>query len=164
MMTMLLVLALAPAGAQDTFPLQVTLQGLYEEISEGVAHATTDAPAAALSATLCTPDWVFIDAAGGRQSWAQARAATARVLRTAPFDTITPVIQQLTVVGDHATVIVTVTIAVEGSDATWRAPDRTSPRDETTTFRDTWVKVGEAWKMQSREQIGQPQVRAETQH
>jgi hypothetical protein len=164
MLTMLMVLALAPAGSQETFDLQTTLQGLYEEMAEGVLHSTSEAPAMAVSATLCTPDWVFIDLAGQRQSWPQARTATATVLRTAPFAPITHAIQKLSVDGEQVTVIVTVTVEVEGPDATWQSPDRTPPRNEATTFRDTWVRVGDQWKMKAREQLGQPHVSAAVLH
>ena len=32
---------------------------------------------------------------------------------------------------------------------------------ETTAFHDTWVKVADAWRLQSRAQIGQPKVQVD---
>jgi hypothetical protein len=33
--------------------------------------------------------------------------------------------------------------------------------DETTTFRDHWVRVADAWKLKSRQQMGMPIVSVE---
>jgi hypothetical protein len=171
-----MLLALACVGCdisrEATFQLRVQLQALYEEMAESVIHLPTDGSSASASAVLYTPDWVFIDASGQRQSLDQARSGTAGALRRSPFDTITHSIQKVTVSGDQATVIVKVAVAVGGANTDQQAaamgrltgwqelPDVQLPRVETTMFRDTWVKAGDSWKMKSREQIGKPDVRA----
>jgi hypothetical protein len=155
-----------------TFQIQAQLQALYEQMAETVSHLTLSAGAAAATDVLVTPDWVFIDASGQRQSMPQARAGGASTLRTPSFDTITNVIQKVTVSGDQATVIVKVAVATDaqeidrqaamlGQVSGWQEiPDLELPKIETTTFRDTWVKSGESWKMKTREQVGKPDVRA----
>jgi hypothetical protein len=50
--------------------------------------------------------------------------------------------------------------AMLGRTTGWQLrPDLKLPRVETTTFRDTWVKAGDSWRMKSREQIGKPDAR-----
>jgi hypothetical protein len=176
MAAIFLALALARAGTcvgcdisqADTFALQAQLQGLYEEMAEGAIHSTADDVAAPLTAELYAPDWVFIDASGQRQSLAQAQSATASALRSSPFDTITHSIQKVTASGYQVTVIVKVAVTMAGPDVNrqtamlgrttgWQLlPDLKLPRVETTTFRDTWVKAGNSWRMKSREQVGKP--------
>jgi hypothetical protein len=170
-----MLLALACVGCdisqQATFQLRVQLQALYEEMAESVIHLTAAGSSASASAVLYTPDWVFVDASGQRQSLDQARSETG-ALRRSPFDTITHSIQKLTVSGDQVTVIVKVAVAVGRADTDQQAaamgrltgwqelPGFKLPSVETTTFRDTWVKAGDSWKMKSREQLGKPDVRA----
>jgi hypothetical protein len=174
MLAMLLTLACVGCDISQkaTFQVQVQLQALYEEMAESVIHLKAGGSSASATAVLYTPDWVFVDASGQRQSLDQARSETGGALRRSPFDTITHSIQKLSLSGDQATVIVKVAVAVGGADNDQQAatmgrltgwqelPDFKLPRVETTTFKDTWVKAGDSWKMKSREQLGKPDVRA----
>lgn len=170
-----MLLALSCVGCdisqKATFQVQVQLQALYEEMAEGVINTAAGAASARTTAVLYTPDWVFVDASGQRQSLEQARSESSGALHRSPFDTITHAIQKLTVSGDQVTVIVKVAVATGGADVDqrfaamgrlngWQERPDNLPRVETTTFRDTWVKAGDSWKMKSREQLGKPDVRA----
>jgi hypothetical protein len=160
MLTMVMVMALAPAAVPqpDTFTAETELQGLYEEISEAVMHAT--AGVETVRPVLYSADWEFIDAAGQHQSWPQVSVASSvSAFRAAPFDVIRHVIQKLTIQGNVATVVVQVTIETDESRVDAYAAQLPRARDQTTTFRDTWVKNGDAWKMKSSQQIGKSQVR-----
>ena len=160
MLMMVMVMALAPALAPqpDTFTAKTELQGLYEEISEAIMHATGGGET--VRPVLYMPDWEFIDASGQHQSWPQVRvAASVSAFRAAPFDVIRHVIQKLMIQGDVATVVVQVTVETDASHVDAYATQLPHARDQTTTFRDTWVKNGDGWKMKSRQQVGKPQVR-----
>ena len=163
MLTMLLALALAPAGPQkpDTFTAQIKLQGLYDEIGEAITHATPAAQGVeTLRTVLYTPDWEFIDASGRHQSWQQASAASEATFHATPFDAIRHAIQRLTLKGDEATVVVKVTVETDQSHVDAHATQMPQFRDQTMTFRDTWVRSGDTWKMKSREQVGKPETHA----
>src|ERR1022692_3778885 len=116
MLMMLLALALAPAKSDkpDKLTLQAQVQGLYEEISEAIMHATpAEQGVDALHSVLYTPDWEFIDDTGQHQTWQQASAAAA--FHPIPFNPIVHVIQKFTINGDTVTVLVQVVVDTDTS-------------------------------------------------
>jgi hypothetical protein len=89
-----------------------------------------------------------------RLSEQQASAASASAAHATPFDAIRHAIQKFTIAGDEATVVVKITIETEKANVDVNATTMPHPSDQTMTFRDKWVRSGEAWKMKSREQVG----------
>ncbi|HEX4346260.1 MAG TPA: hypothetical protein VHZ73_01745 [Vicinamibacterales bacterium] len=172
MLSILLSLACIGCDASNTaaFQTHAELQALYEEMAETVAHATVESPAT-VSGVLITPDWTFVDASGARHSFSEAQALVQSALRVAPFDTITNTIDKLSLATDTAIVVVKVTVAARAPaldaqtkwmgqfDGWHEVPKVPLPRPETRTFKDTWVKAGNSWKMQTREEVGKPETR-----
>jgi hypothetical protein len=112
---------------------------------------------------LFTPDWTFIDAQGTVLNWTQVRAVAIQALSAPHPDGIYQAIQKLAVEPDGATVIVNMIVARSSVDHEGRygRRDASDMLDETTTFRDRWVKVADTWKLKSRQQMGKPIVSVE---
>jgi SnoaL-like domain len=165
-MVQVLVLALAllyPGAPPDTSSVRTDLQALYDEISDATLQFATESDVDLFHDVLFTPDWTFIDTQGTVQSWPQVRAVAIQALSAPRPDGITQPIQKLAVEPDGVTVIVNMIVARSSVDHEGRYGRRDASRmlDETTTFRDHWVKVADAWKLKSRQQMGKPIVSVE---
>ena len=159
----ILALALLQPGSQDLFMVHGELQGLYEELSQGVLQAGNETDLDDLDAVLYTPDWVLVDADGKQHGWPEIRDETIKAQTSTPLERMTQTIQKLSVASDRATVLVNVTIVrtIVDEDGRYGPKGRTLALDETNLFRDTWVKDSTGWKLKSRKQVGQPKLRAD---
>src|SRR5215510_3300716 len=86
-------LAALPAWAEprdakppDPFLVQAEVQGLYDEISQATLQFLTPADVDMFHEVLYTPDWVLIDVAGHRQTWADVRPSAIQALSEPPLD------------------------------------------------------------------------------
>jgi SnoaL-like domain len=165
-MVQVLFLTLAlfyPSAPADTSNLRTDLQALYDEISDATLQFATESDVDLFHEVFFTPDWTFVDAEGTVQGWPQVRAVAIQALSVPHPGGITQSIQKLAVEPDGATVIVNMIIARSSVDHEGRYGRRDASHmlDETTTFRDRWVKVADAWKLKSRQQMGKPIVSVE---
>ena len=64
------------------------------------------------------------------------------------------------VIAHSATVLVNVTTVrtVIDNDGQYGSKGRSHTLAETAVYRDGWVRVGDEWRLKSREQVGQPKV------
>jgi ketosteroid isomerase-like protein len=160
-MTQVLFLAIAllnPEARRDTFVVQAELQALYDEISQATLQFVTAADIDQFHEVLYTPDWLFVDGTGQQRNWSQVREEAIHALSAPRFDAISqPIRKIISVDGDSATVVVDLTtvrtIVDEGRDGRQHLSHALT---QTTVFRDRWVRVGDAWKLKSRVQIGGP--------
>ena len=158
---MLLALTLLSPGARpDPFDVQAELHGLYEEISQASLQFVTESDIDLFHDVLYTPDWVFVDAAGQKQTWSQVRERAVQALGAPLPDSITQSIRHLSLEADGATAVVTMTTVrtVVDHEGRYGRPGGSHTLTEATLFRDRWVRVDDAWKLNSREQIGSPTV------
>lgn len=162
-MTQVLLLAMAlliPATPPDPFNVQAELQGLYDEISQATLQFVTASDVDLFHTVLSTPDWVFLDATGQKQTWSQVRERAIQALSAPHLDSMRQPIQKLSLAPDGATVVVNVTTVRTIVDAQGRYGRQGASHTltETTAFRDRWVRVSDDWKLKSREQISGPIV------
>jgi hypothetical protein len=157
---LLLGLGFLQTGAPDSFSVQAELQGLYDEISQATLQFVTEADVDQFHDVLYTPDWSFVDAAGQRQLWPQAREQAMQSLHGPRLDSMAQPIQKLSLVPGGATVVVNLTTVrtIVDNEGRYGKKGAAHTLTETTEFRDTWVRVSEAWKLQSRAQVGQPKM------
>ncbi len=139
MMTTLVLIAGLLLGSQTTAFVQTELQGLYGEISQTRAQAagatTTANDIDALHDTLFTQDWTFVDKSGHTQTWMDLRQKEIDTASQPPaHEVLYQPIKKLSLSSDGCTATVTVP-------------------DNKTTYEDTWVKVGESWKMKTRREL-----------
>jgi hypothetical protein len=158
-MTQALLLAAAlliPGTPADTFDIQAELQGLYDEISQATLQFMTESDVDEFHDVLYTSDWVFVDAAGHRHSWTEMRQDAIRALSAPRLDSMSQPIKTLKVDPGGVTVVVNVVTvrAVLDHEGRYGRPDASRTLTDTTPFRDRWIKVSDAWRLQSREQIG----------
>jgi hypothetical protein len=148
----------APAPAPpDLFTIQAELQGLYDEISQATLQFVSIEDADQFHSVLYTPDWVFVDTAGQRQTWAQMHE---QVLHAPQVESAVQPIQKLSLVpgGAVTTVNVSTTRGIVDEEGHYGRRGATHQITETTPFRDTWVQNGDQWKLQSRTQLGPPKI------
>lgn len=127
----------------SAFTAQITLQPLYDEAAQAALQFSTPQDVDDYHSVRCTPDWTFVDAQGQRHAWNDMRASSIAALEN-PHDWLFARIQKvLSVKADNVVVLVDET-AVKNTVG------------ETTSYRDTWVKAGDTWKLQTREQVGAP--------
>jgi hypothetical protein len=162
-MTEVLLLALTlltPGPPPAAFEVQMALQGLYDEISQAMLAFESASDVDLFHDVLCTPDWVFVDATGQKQTWPQARERAIRALSAPTPDAMIQPIQKLSLIPDGATVVVKVTTVrtIVDTDGRYGRPGKSHTLTETTVYRDGWVRTADAWKLKSREQIGGPTV------
>jgi hypothetical protein len=144
----------------DAFNVQTDLQGLYDEISQATLQFKTESDVDLFHDALYTPDWVFVNETGLKQTWAQMRGQAVHALSEPPLDSMSQAIQKLSLGADGATVTVdmtTVRTIVDG-EGRYGRPGVSHTLAETTVFRDGWMRVSDEWKLRSREQIGKPTV------
>ncbi len=157
MSTIALVLTLALGAPPDLFSIQTDLQGLYDEIGQAVLQFATTQDADQFYEVLYTPDWAFVDAAGQRHAWPEVRD---QIMRAAPVESTEQPIQKLALVpgGAVTTVKASTTRAIIDTEGRYGKRGESHTLEETTTYRDTWVQVGDKWKLKLREQIGPPKM------
>jgi hypothetical protein len=157
---LLTVMLLTPKAPLDAFEVQADLQGLYDEISQATLAFETPADVDMLHDVLYSPDWVLIDQSGQRQTWTQVRERVIQALSAPRPDSMIQPIRKLTLSPDGATVVVNVTIihAVVDTEGRYGRPGNSHTLTETTVYRDRWVRVSDAWKLTSREQMAAPKV------
>lgn len=157
---LLLALTLQQGTASDTFNVRAELQGLYDEISQATLQFVTESDVDLFHDVLYTPDWVFVDATGQKQTWPQVREREVQALSAPPLSSMNQSIQKLSLAPDGATVVVNLTTVRSVVDAEGRYGRKGASHTltETTAFRDVWLKASDKWKLKSREQIGQPIV------
>jgi hypothetical protein len=160
MEVLLLAFLLHPGTRTDPAAVQAEIQGLYDEISDATFQFATESDVELFHEVLFTPDWTFIDATGTVQNWPQVRALAIQALSAPRPDGITQPIQKLSVDPDGATAVVNMSIvsSMVDHDGRYGRREATHSLTETTTFRDRWVRVGDEWKLKSREQMGKPIV------
>ena len=149
-----------PWSPPSTFDVQTDLQGLYDEISQATLQFVTESDVDVFHDVLYTADWVFIDATGHTQTWAQARERSFQALSEPHPDALTQPIQKLSVASDGVTVLAdmkTVRTIVD-KEGRYGRQGSSHTLTETITFRDRWVRVSDRWKMKSREQVSGPTV------
>jgi hypothetical protein len=140
--------------------VRTELQGLYDESSQAALQFATETDVDQFHQVLCTADWVFVDAAGARHPWSEARAQAIRALAEPRADSMLQRIDKVSLASGGATVMVTAITVRHAVDADGRYGRKGASRTltETTVFRDQWIRNGDFWKLKSREQIGQPKV------
>ena len=135
---MLTILALTAVFAQspkvDLFSTQADIQGLYEDIRQMKAQSTTAVDVDTLHDVLYTDDWTFVDKSGQSHSWMEMRQKQVDALANKSDDAYYQPIKKMSVSADGQTATVTIV-------------------ENKTTYRDTWVKSGESWKMKTRQQL-----------
>ena len=156
----MLALALTLSGPPDLFEVQTELQGLYDEISQAVLQFESPEDADQFHTVLYTPDWVFVDASGQTHTWPQMRD---QVLNATPVQAATQPIQKLSLVpgGAVATVNEIRTRASVDEEGKYGRKGAPHSLTETTAFKDTWVQIGDQWKLKSRMQLGPPKVQVD---
>ena len=142
-------------SSPDTFDVQVELQGLYDEISQIDVPFMTQSDVDLFHDVLYTPDWVFVDALGQKQTWLQMREHAMQASSAPPLDSMIQRIQKLSLVPDGASTVVNVTTVRTIVDAGGRYGRQGASHTltETTLYRDRWTRVSDEWKLKSREQI-----------
>jgi len=148
------------AGARNTFDMQSDLQGIYDELSQAAMQFGGPEDIDSFHTVFYTPDWVFVDDEGHRHPWSEKRAQAVQALDQPRVDSIQQTIQKLSTAPDGATATTKLTVVrtVVDEEGKYGKEGATHTLTEATTFRDTWVKSGESWKLKSREQIGKPIV------
>jgi len=148
------------AESPDPFLVQAAIQGLYAEISQASLQFLTEADVDDFHDILYTPDWTVTDTMGRQHTWMELRAQAIEALQAPHRDPIVQSIQKLTLAPGTASALVNVTIVRSITDTEGKYGKKGDPHTltETTTFRDTWVSVGDRWKMKGRQQVGQPRV------
>ena len=129
-----LAAALSQPPTVDVAAVQTEIQGLYEDIRQMKQQSETALDVDDLHDVLYTPDWTFVDKSGQSHSWTNVRQQQIAALAHKPAESFYQPIRKLSVSSDGGTALVT--IAENG-----------------TTYKDTWVKSGESWKMKMRQQL-----------
>jgi ketosteroid isomerase-like protein len=157
---LLLTFGLLPAASPDAFSVQADVQGLYDEISQASLQFLSEADVDDFHDVIYTPDWTVVDSAGTQRTWAQLRAEVVQTLKTAHHDPMVQSIQKMTLSPGGATALVNVTIVrtVTDDEGRYGRKGASHTLTETTPFRDTWVTVGDRWKMKARQQVGPAKV------
>ena len=135
MLTILvLTAALSQSAKIDQFSTQADIQGLYEDIRQMQSQSTTATDVDTLHDVLYTQDWTFVDKSGQSHPWTEMRLKLIDALAHKPVDAFYQPIKKMSVSSDGRTATVTIV-------------------ENKTTYRDTWVKSGESWKMKTRQQL-----------
>jgi hypothetical protein len=136
MLTILMLTAVLAQQSQkvDVFSTQADIQGLYEDIRQMQAQSTTPGDVDTLHDVLYTQDWTFVDKSGQSHSWTDVRQKQVDALGHKTDDAYYQPIKKLSVSADGQTATVTIV-------------------ENKTTYKDTWVRSGESWKMKTRQQL-----------
>ena len=166
--TVALLAAMAPAiragsAARDTFVVQAELQSLYDEESAAALQFFTTQDIDDFHGVFCTENWFFLDAAGQRHAWSEMRGQAAKLLAEPRATSISQPISKVSLTRDGAVTLVMVTTVHDVIDDEGRYGRKGARHTltESTRYKDTWIQVGDGWKQQSREQLGQPSQRVD---
>jgi hypothetical protein len=132
--TLAFVALLSQSTPVDLAATQSDIQGIYEVIRQTRAQALNPTDIDDLHATLYAPGWTFVDKSGQRHTWPEMRQAEVDALAHKPPEAWYQPIRKMTLSSDGCTATVTIV-------------------ENKTTFRDTWTKSGESWKMTARQQL-----------
>jgi hypothetical protein len=131
---LVLTAVLSQSQKIDLVSAQADIQGLYEDIRQTQAQSATPADVDILHGVLYTRDWTFVDKSGQSHSWTEMRQKQVDALAHKSGDAFYEPIKKMSVSSDGQTA--TVTIVENG-----------------TTYKDTWVRSGESWRMKTRQQL-----------
>ena len=131
---LLLAAVLGQSPKDDLFSTQADIQGLYEDIRQMQAQSTTATDLDTLDDVLYTQDWAFVDKNGQSHSWTAIRQTQVDALAHKADDAFYQPIKKMSVSSDGQTATVTIV-------------------ENKTTYKDTWVRSGESWKMKARQQL-----------
>jgi len=166
--TVALLAAMAPAvraasPASNPFVVQAELQGLYDEESAAALQFFTTQDIDDFHGVFCTENWFFLDAAGQRHAWSEMRGQAATLLAEPRATSISQPISKVSLNREGAVALVTRTTVHDVIDDEGRYGRKGARHTltESTRYKDTWVQVGDGWKQQSREQLGQPSQRVD---
>ncbi len=129
----MLATALLLPAQTDTAVVQSDLQGLYEEINQTKVQAIAK-DIEALYATVYTTDWTFVDKNGGVHAMAEMRQKDIDALQQPSHEVLYQPVKKLLLSSDGNTATVTI-------------------RDDKATYKDTWVKDGDSWRMKTRQEL-----------
>ncbi len=148
------------ATPQDLFSMRCDLQGVYDEIAQATLSSRTAKDIDMFHDVFYAPNWVFVDSNGQRHVWNELREQAIGAASQQTFTTMRQMIQEVTPVADGATALVNfITVkTVTDNDGKYGRPGLTHTIAEVTPMRDTWMKTGVTWKLQSRVQLGAPKV------
>jgi hypothetical protein len=155
----LLILAAAlQSGPQDRYALAGDLQAMYDEIGQAALSAVTPGDVDNFHTVFYTPDWTFTDRSGVRHTWMDVRDEAIRTAAEQPFDAVRDVIRKISFKGDTEIAEVTaITVrTVKDTEGKYGTAGATHTIAEAVPMRDHWVRTPTGWKLQSREQIGDP--------
>jgi len=130
----MLAAVLSQSPKVDVFSTQADIQGLYEDIRQMQAQSTTPTDVDTLHDVLYTQDWTFVDKSGQSHSWTEMRQKLIDALAHKTDDAYYQPIKKMSVSTDGQTATVTIV-------------------ENKTTYKDTWVRSGESWKMKTRQQL-----------
>ncbi len=151
------LVAASESSSPGAFQAWMDLQALYDEISQVDVPYVTQADLDQFHDVLYTPDWVFVDVDRKTHTWAQEQALEAR---SGPPDSLVQLIERLTLTPDGATAVISATSVRTIVDAVgeYGRPGGSHTLTDTSVYRDRWVKVGDEWKLKSREQLSPTRV------
>ena len=130
----MLAAVLSQSPKVDVFSTQADIQGLYEDIRQMQAQSTTPTDVDTLHDVLYTQDWTLVDKSGQSHSWTEMRQKLIDALAHKTDDAYYQPIKKVSVSTDGQTATVTIV-------------------ENKTTYKDTWVRSGESWKMKTRQQL-----------
>jgi hypothetical protein len=166
--TVALLAAMAPAlgassPARNSFAVQAELQSLYDEDSAAALQFFTAQDIDDFHGILCTKDWFFLDAAGQRHPWSEMRDQAAKLLTEPRAISISQPISKISLTGNGAVAVVTVTTVrgVVDDEGRYGRKGARHVLTESTRYKDTWVQAEDEWKQQSREQMGRASQRVD---
>ena len=162
-MMFVVAFGLLQAASPDTFAVQADIQGRYAEISQATLQFATEQDVDDFHDVMYTSDWAVTDVAGQRHEWAQLRAEALQALTAPRLDAMVQSIQTFSLTPSGATAVVNVTTVRTVIDAEGRygPKDATHRLNETTSYRDTWVRVGDGWRLKAREQLALHKVQVD---
>ncbi|HZR23910.1 MAG TPA: hypothetical protein VFA59_10010 [Vicinamibacterales bacterium] len=151
------------AGVPDAFAVRCDLQGTYDEMASAMITAQSAADIDMYHDTFYASDWVFTDIRNQRHEWPDIRRAQVDALQAPAPDTLRFPIQKLSSTGSSVTALVHVVTVrtVTDVDGKYGAPGKVHTIAETTPMRDTWIRVGNLWRLQARQQVGPTQQRVD---
>jgi hypothetical protein len=155
-----LIGALHTSAAQDTFSIRCDLQGIYDEMTATTLGSKTAYDIDLFRDVFYTPTWTFIDVNGQRHDWKEMRERRLGDLQHPALTTMRRSIDKLTVTADGATSLIHfITMKnVLDDQGRYGRPGASHTIAEVTSMRDTWVKSGVTWKLDTRQQLSAPKI------
>jgi SnoaL-like domain len=146
------LVAASESSSPEAFDALMEVQALYDEISQVDVPFVTPEDFEQFHAVIYTPDFVYVDASGRKQTWADLHAPAAE---SGPPDSMVQRVDRLSLTPDGATTIVTVTTIRTAVDTAGKngRPGASHTLTETDVYRDSWVRDSDGWRLKSREQL-----------